>query len=128
MSKAKIWAVIFLVFVLGVMAGSLGMQQYMHHKVADFFKRGGKARVEILLARMTRDFDLTDSQQVSVKKILLESHKKIEKIKRETDPQIKSIIDDSLRHIRENLTDNQKKRFDDHQERVKKREVHPLPF
>ena len=128
MNRTKMWAVIFLVFVLGAMAGSLGMQQYIHHKVSDFFKRGGKARVEILLARMTQDFDLTDSQRVEIKEILLESHKKIEGIKRETDPQIRGIIDESLRQIREKLTDNQKKRFDDHQERIKKRKIHPLPF
>lgn len=128
MSRVKMWVVIFMVFVLGTLAGSLGMQQYMHHKISDFFRGNEQARVEKLLARMSRDFDLTDSQQVEVRNILQESHNLIQEIKTQTDPRIRTIIDESLLRIREKLNDSQKKRFDDIHERIKKRGDHPPPF
>lgn len=128
MKKAKMWVIIFLVFILGALAGSLGMQQYIHYKLSDFFKKGGQARVETLLEKMARHLSLTDSQKVEIKGILQVSHNRIHKIKTQTDPQIRAIIDDSFRRIREKLSDDQKKKFDDFHERLKKHKRHPPPF
>jgi len=122
------WVIIFLVFILGALAGSLGMQQYIHYKLSDFFRRGEHGRVETLLARMSRDVALTDAQQVEIKSILQESHSRIHEIKTQTDPHIRAIIDDSFRRIREKLNDDQKKKFDDFRERLKKHRRHPPPF
>jgi len=128
MKKAKMWVIIFLVFILGALAGSLGMQQYIQYKLSDFFRRGEHGRVETLLARMSRDVALTDAQQVEIKNILQESHSRIHEIKTQTDPHIRAIIDDSFRRIREKLNDDQKKKFDDFHERLKKHRRHPPPF
>jgi len=128
MKKAKMWVIIFLVFILGALAGSLGMQQYIHYKLSDFFRKGEKARVETLLAKMARDLALTDSQKVEIKNILQESHNRIHEIKTQTDPHIRAIIADSFRRIREKLNDNQKRKFDDFHERLKKHRRHPPPF
>jgi exopolysaccharide biosynthesis protein len=128
MKKAKMWVIIFLVFILGVLAGSLGMQQYIHYKISDFFRRGEHARVEALLARMAHDLTLTDSQKVEIKSILQESHNRIHKIKTQTDPQIRTIIDDSFRHIREKLNDDQKEKLDAFHEKLKKHKRPPPPF
>jgi len=129
MKKAKMWVIIFLVFILGALAGSLGMQQYIHYKLSDFFRRGEHARVETLLARMSRNVALTDAQQVEIKSILQESHNRIHEIKKQTDPHIRAIIADSFRRIREKLNDDQKKKFDDFHVRLKKHRGHlPPPF
>lgn len=128
MKKAKIWVIIFLVFILGALAGSLGMQQYIHYKLSDFFRRGEQARVEALLARMARDLSLTDSQKVEIKSILQKSHNKIHEIKIQIHPQIKTIIDDSFRQIREKLNDDQKEKLDAFHERLKKHKMPPPPF
>jgi hypothetical protein len=100
MKKAKLWIIIFLVFILGALAGSLGTHLYIHGRVSDFFRKSGHARVQILLARMSRDFGLTDAQQIEIKGILQESHNRIHEIKTQTDPHIRAIIDDGFRRIR----------------------------
>jgi hypothetical protein len=128
MKKAKKWVILLLVFILGALAGSLGMQWYIHQKVSDFFRRGDEARVELLLARMSRELSLTDVQQVQIKQILLESHARIHEIKTQTEPRIRAIIEDSFLRMKENLDDNQQKKLDDFHERLKKRKGHPPPL
>lgn len=130
MKKAKMWVILLLVFILGALAGSLGMQWYIHKKVSDFFRRGEEARVEILLERMSRELSLTDVQQVEIKRILQESHARIHEIKTQTDPRIRAIIEESFLRIREKLDDNQKKKLDDFHEQLKKKRRHlpPPPF
>jgi GTPase SAR1 family protein len=130
MKKAKTWVIFLLVFILGGLAGSLGMQWYIHEKVADFFRRGEKARVETLLERMSRELSLTDVQQVEIKRIFQESHARIHEIKTQTNPRIRAIIEESFLRIREKLDDNQKKKLDDFHERLKKKRgrLPPPPF
>jgi len=67
-SKLKVSVGVLLVFVLGILAGSLGTQAYMKYRVSRFVERGHEARAELFLGRLSHDLDLTETQQTEIRK------------------------------------------------------------
>lgn len=121
MTKLKIGVIIFLVFSVGALAGSLGTQVYFKERISHYMKRDHRARAEYFLNRLTEKLDLTEAQQQTIGQILRESHQKIREIDRKFRPEIKKIIDQDFQTIRNELTAVQKPKFDEFVESFRNR-------
>lgn len=110
MAKVKLWLGIFLVFVLGILVGALGAHFVIKHRIAKFVKEGPPHI--FFLKKLASELDLTSAQQSEIEIILAQGHQEFENFRKKTFPQLKAIIDNSTKQIKEKLNAEQKKKFD----------------
>jgi len=125
-NKLKVSVGVLLVFVLGILAGSFGTQAYMKYRVEHFVQRGQEARSELFLGRLSRDLELTETQQTEIGKILRDSHQRLAQISQRCRPEVSGIIDRDFATIREILNDEQREKFDRFQRRFQQRGRHRM--
>lgn len=131
MKKWKLIAGVALVFVLGVMVGSLGTRFYHRDWSAPFF-REASSRKALILKRLTKDLGLTEAQQKEFRAIVDETEKKLESFAQERWSAGKAIFDDSFSRMKEKLDPDQQKKLDElrakHEARIKeKKKRHHFP-
>jgi len=130
MKKWRLIAGVALVFILGVLAGSLGTHLYQRQWAERFWKDPA-ARRDVFLQRLTRELQLTDEQQKELKVIVEEVDQKLQALRRESRAEIKGVIDESFTRMKEKLSPDQQKRLEEfkakHEERLKDRRKSPPP-
>ena len=125
-NKLKVSVGVLLVFVFGILAGSFGTQAYMKYRVSHFVQRGQEARAELFLGRLSRDLDLTETQQTEIGKILRDSHQRLAQISQRCQPEVSGIIDRDFVMIRALLNEDQRDKFDRFQKRFQQRGRHRM--
>jgi len=131
MKKSKLIAGVALVFVLGLLVGSLGTRFY-HRDWSERFFQEPSSRKAVILKKLTKDLGLSEAQQKEFKVIIDETDKKLEAFRSETRSAVKRILDESFSRMRENLNPEQQKKLEElrakHEARVKdKKRRHPFP-
>jgi len=130
MKKWRLIAGVALVFMLGVLAGSLGTQLYQRHWSERFWKDPA-ARRDVFLQRLTRELQLTEPQQSEFKGIVEEVDQNLQALRSEKRTEIKRIIDESFARMKEKLSPDQQAKLEElrtrHEERMKDRRKNP-PF
>jgi len=126
MKTSKILVAAILLFLLGIVSGSVGTHLYLQYKITHFMERDHPSRSDLLLGRLTRDLDLTAAQQERVRRALRDSSEKIREIDRRTRPEIQETVDDTFRQIRAGLDKGQQKKFDKFRKRFEKKRRHRL--
>jgi hypothetical protein len=114
MNKIKLAAGVLLVFLVGVLAGSLGTGVYFKKRV-EKFEAGGppvQERIQIIQGRFANELNLTDQQRADFEKIIKESQEKKVALGQKIFPEIKEINDKTFKSIRDKLTDEQKTKLD----------------
>ena len=115
MNKLKLASGVLLVFLVGVLAGSLGTGYYYQKRV-EKFEAGGppvQERIQIILGRFSNELKLTNEQRVEFEKIIKESQEKKIALSKEMQPEITEINDDTFTSIKNKLTDEQKIKLDE---------------
>jgi hypothetical protein len=124
MRKWKLIAGIALVFVLGVLVGSLGTRFY-HRDWSDRFFQEPSARKALILKKLTKDLGLTETQQKEFRVIVEDTDKKLEAFGLERRSAVKTILDESFSRMKEKLDPEQQKKLDElrakHEARIKDR-------
>jgi hypothetical protein len=111
MNKIKLVVGIILLLLLGALAGSVGTGIYIRHRI-EHIRPAKPPKAHFLLRKLSRELDLTETQQVEIGKILEESHTEITALRRKFLPEIKDITDQSFAHIKEKLDKEQKQKLD----------------
>ncbi len=124
MKKWKLIAGVALVFVLGVLVGSLGTRFY-HRDWSERFFQEPSARKALILKKLTKDVGLTETQQREFRAIVEETDKKLEAFGLERRSAVKAILDESFSRMKEKLDPEQQKKLDElrakHEARIKDR-------
>jgi Spy/CpxP family protein refolding chaperone len=124
MKKWRLVAGVTLVFILGVMAGSVGTRLYQRSWAERFWK-GPAARKTLILNRLTRELGLTETQKQEFKAIIEEMDQKMEGRHRENRLAIRSILEEGYARMMERLDPIQQEKLKDlkarRQERLKQR-------
>jgi Spy/CpxP family protein refolding chaperone len=122
MKKWKLIAGVALVFVLGLLVGSLGTRYYHRDWSGRFFQEP-TARKALMLKRLTKDLGLTEAQQKDFRAIVEETDKKLETFGVERRAAVRAIIDESFSRMKEKLDPEQQKKLDElrakHEARLK---------
>ena len=111
MNRIKLVIGIILLLLLGAVAGSVGTGIYIRHRI-EHIAPGKPPKAHFLLRKLSRELDLTEAQQVEIRKILEESHTEISDLRRKFLPEIKEITDQSFALIKEKLNEEQKQKLD----------------
>ena len=119
MNRIKLVIGIILLLLLGAVAGSVGTGIYIRHRI-EHIAPGKPPKAHFLLRKLSRELDLTEAQQVEIRKILEESHTEISDLRRKFLPEIKEITDQSFALIKEKLNEEQKQKLDKLHGRLKR--------
>ena len=120
MKKWKMIAGVLLVFVLGVLVGSLGTGFY-HKSRYSHLKKDSAARKNFILKRFTEELDLSENQQLSFKTVIdaLDLQRKAQSLKHRAE--IKKIMDANYREMKKVLNSEQQHKFDALIKKIRKR-------
>jgi hypothetical protein len=110
MVKVKLWLGVFLVFILGILAGFLGSSIVVKHRLKKFVKEGPPPL--FFLKSLPAELDLDPTRQMEIEKILDQSRQELEALREKHFPQLKAIFDSSIKKIKAKLSTEQKKKFD----------------
>jgi hypothetical protein len=119
MNKLKLGVGVLLIFALGALAGSLGTRLYVRERIVAFTR--GDAPAVRMLKRISRELDLTQSQQEKIDKIVAEMQAELSDFRRRYHPEFVQIVDKTIELMKEQLNDAQKEKLDQLHERLKRR-------
>jgi len=119
-SKFKFGLSVALVFSVGALAGVLGASLYFETRVEKMF-HGRPPHGERILNRLTRDLDLTPTQQEEIRPIITAFDKQVSELKERFRPHIKALHDNVTAQIRTRLDDEQKIKFDEINKKLEQR-------
>ena len=116
----KLISGLLLVFVLGILAGSLGTEFYLKHRLAPLIKEP-RARTAFIMKKLSRELNLTPDQRSKIQGIVDQMFEKRREyyVKHRTD--IKQIMDQGFSQIREELNAKQKEKLDALREKYERR-------
>ena len=121
MKRVKLVAGICLVFLLGVLVGTLGTGLYFKYRIDRFGPGRHPPRVkEHLLKKLTNELDLTKEQAVEIEVIITSTRNKMDEIREKHLPEIKKIADQSFELMKEKLRPEQIEKLDKLLEKFKR--------
>ena len=125
--KIKLAAGIILVFLVGALAGVLGASIYFEARFEKIF-HGGPPRGEDIIERLKKELDLTPAQVKEIRPIVMSIDKKSFELRKQFMPRVVRLHEQARAQIREKLNEAQKIKFDEINERLKKRFREKPPF
>ncbi len=125
MMSAKVirWKLILgllLVFVLGILAGSVGTEFYLKHRLAPLIKEP-RARKTFIMKKLSTELNLTLDQKTKIEPIVEQMIEKRREYYLKNRPEIKTIMDQGFAQIREELNEDQQKKLDGLREKFHRR-------
>jgi len=120
MNKGKLIAGVALVFIVGVLVGSVGTRFYFRHHFHPFERDRGN-RTAFIMKRLSNDLKLTDAQNVAIQKIVEQTQERMREHFLQRRTEIEGIMNDSFAQMKKELNDDQKKKLDELRERLEKR-------
>lgn len=124
----KRWPIfgIVLIFLLGILCGSLATHLLCNCRMGSIISGRGETREEVLVNRLERKLKLDDRQVVQVRSIVHETHEGIMALRRQLRPQTEAAIEKAQSRINTILTPEQREKFAqmiaEHKEKMRKRE------
>jgi hypothetical protein len=103
---------VVLVFVLGVFAGSLATHLLYRYRLDSIISGRAQTKEEVIIDRLNRKLDLDPRQLEEVRKLVHETHEKIQAIRSQVRPQTEAIIEGTQARISALLTPEQRVKYD----------------
>ena len=123
MNRLKLAAGVILIFLVGVLAGTLGTGEYLKGRM-DRFGPGGPPphlRKAMVVKRMASELDLTEAQRAEIEKIVEETETRVMDIRRQYLPEIKQALDQGFELMKAKLDGKQKKKLEGLKGRIENR-------
>jgi hypothetical protein len=118
--KMQLWAGLLILFLSGVLIGSLGSWVIMDRTTREVQVRP-RPVVEKVMKKLTRDLDLSDQQKERVEEIVCRAYGDLTEIRNRSRPEKEEIFHRSIAEMKAELSTEQQEKLDDLLERVEKR-------
>lgn len=112
MKKWKAVTGVILVFILGALAGGIADRMMCWHKVESIISGGPKARMEMMVKRLSCELKLNAEQTAKLKEIARDTRIQVREVKKQIKPQVEAIIAVQADKVRAMLTPEQKEKFE----------------
>jgi len=117
---------IVLVFLLGILCGSLATHLLYSYRMDSIVSGRGENREAALVHRLERKLNLDERQKAQVRSIVHETHEGIMALRRQLRPQTEAVIEKSQARINAILTPEQREKFArmiaEHKEKMRNKE------
>jgi len=117
MSKWKIWVGLLVLFVSGVLIGTIGTRMYVRHKISGMFAKERPVIRDLFFRRLTREIDLSEEQRQEIEKIASSAAEKFHALRRQHRGEAEAILDQAVTEMRKYLSPEQQEQL----ERIRKR-------
>jgi hypothetical protein len=108
-------------FLSGVLIGTLGTAIYFKHTIGHVFTEGQPAVTRLIMKKLDRDLDLTEPQRAEIEKIVAEVQTDLWTFRTQHRPEIEAIIARGITQMRPLLSSEQQVKLDAVFERMKER-------
>ena len=119
-NKWKLISGLLLVFVLGILVGSIGAGFYVKYQFAAS-ERGPRARKDFIIDRLSKDLNLTPTQKTKIGPIVEQMIEKRREYYLKIRPEVKSIMEQGFSQIGQELNEDQQKKLKALREKFEKR-------
>jgi hypothetical protein len=124
MVKLKLISGILLIFIMGVLVGSIGTGIFTKHRITRFL-RGAEPPAPRILKKLTAELDLSELQQEKVEKILRQSRTQWVELRKKYQPEFQKIFDENIAQLKEPLNNEQRRKLDKLYEKLMRHAPHP---
>ncbi len=121
MAKWKIWVGLLVLFVSGVLIGSVGTRMYVRHQLSSIFSRERPAIRNLFVRRLTRELDLTRKQRQEIEQIASRAAEKFYELHNQRRAEVEAILDQSALEMKKHLSPAQQEQFEELRKRMKAR-------
>ncbi len=121
MAKWKIWVGLLVLFVSGVLIGSISTRMYVRHQISGVFSRERPAVRNLFMRRLTRELDLTNEQRQVVEQIASRTAEEFHEYHTRHRGEVEEIFDRSAAEIKKHLSPAQQEQFDELRKKMKDR-------
>ena len=118
MAKWKIWVALLVLFVSGVLIGSVSTRMYVRHKLSGIFSRERPAVRNLFVRRLTRELDLTREQRQEIGQIATRAAEKFHELHSEHRSQAEALFDQSASEMKKLLSPAQQEQFEELRKRT----------
>jgi len=119
MSKWKIWVGLLVLFLSGVLIGSLGTRMYVRHKISGMFAKERPVIRDLFFHRLTRELDLSKEQMQEIEQIASRAAEEFHALRREHRGEAEAILDQAVSEMRKYLSPEQQEQLERIRERMK---------
>ena len=110
--KLKVYLTIVLVFLLGLLSGGILVMQYIQSKAETLTRSSTIEVYQLILDRLDKKLDLTDSQHEKISEILEGAAYEIEPLRNEFRSKVLSLLRKNSVKINDELNTEQKEYFE----------------
>ena len=110
--KLKVYLTIVLVFLLGLLSGGILVMQYIQSKAETLTRSSTIEVYQLILDRLDKKLDLTDSQHEKISEILEGAAYEIEPLRNEFRSKVLSLLRKNSVKINDELNTEQKEHFE----------------
>ncbi len=103
---------VVLVFILGILCGSLATHLLYKYRMDSIMSGRGQNREEAIVSRLDRKLHLDDGQEEKVRAIVHETEEEIRALRKQLRPQTEAIIEKAQTRISVLLTPEQRTKYD----------------
>ena len=120
MNRWKLISGVLLVFVLGVLVGSVGTGFYFKHRFVSR-KKDPQARRAFIMKKLTKELSLSQNQTTEIEKIVEQMVEQRREYSLQKRLEIKNIMDQGFLQMKKELSSDQQKKLDALRERFERR-------
>lgn len=101
--RGKIWLGAVLLFLSGTVIGALGAGLYVKHTLDRVLRGDGKAVVNLVMGKLSRDLGLTSQERARARPIVEEASRELLRLRVSLRPQVDAILDRAVSRVQEQL-------------------------
>ncbi len=107
-------------FLSGVVIGALGTAIYFKQTMGHVFSEGQPAVRKLIMKKLVRELDLTESQRARIEKVVGEVQVEVREFRRQHQDEIGAILDRGIAQMKPELSKDQQEKLEALYERVKR--------
>ncbi|MBF0317064.1 MAG: hypothetical protein HQL04_02735 [Nitrospirae bacterium] len=119
MKRWQLTAAFVVVFISGVLTGSVFTGLYVKHSMIKVIHGGPPAVKQVIVKRLDEKLNLTPQQRVEIERIIGQTQAEILKLRQKNQPEIERIIESGMVNMKTTLTPEQQKTLEDMYKNVK---------
>lgn len=112
MKKWKLWSGLVLVFLSGLIIGSVSAGLYIKQRIEGVIQGGPQAVKKVVVKKLTAELKLTKDQQAEIEKIVAETQSRLLKLRLQNQPEIEEIFETGMALMKTKLSPDQQGKID----------------
>ena len=121
MRKWKLWSGLAVLFLSGVLIGALSTGLFMKHSLERSLHQGEPGVRHLVMNRLTRQLNLTESQKEYAEKVLCRTQSELRRLRQSHRPEFEEVMQRAIVDFKKELTPEQQRKLDTMYERARLR-------